>query len=146
MCNFPLISLIFYFLFSFIIIFFSAKFQEAAKCFAEMPLLFLLGSIRGSLIDSLRYDLNTVCFGYPLTRTPPTPAPPPADWSTRPLNASTQSATEITQICALSLISHTIKRCSINQRLRSRRHCFPSSCASCSPCFSHCPLPSAVHS
>ncbi|KAL7729890.1 hypothetical protein ACLKA6_014739 [Drosophila palustris] len=35
-------------------------FQDVSKCFAEMPLLFLLGSIRGSLIDSLRHDLNVV--------------------------------------------------------------------------------------
>ncbi|KAH8358423.1 hypothetical protein KR093_000053 [Drosophila rubida] len=36
------------------------SFRDAAHCFAEMPLLFLLGSIRGSLIDSLRHDLNLV--------------------------------------------------------------------------------------
>ncbi|KAH8417458.1 hypothetical protein KR222_000260 [Zaprionus bogoriensis] len=35
-------------------------FRGPEQCFAEMPLLFLLGSIRGSLIDSLRHDLNTV--------------------------------------------------------------------------------------
>lgn len=52
LCNFSLISLIF----------FSAHFKDPRKCFAEMPLLFLLGSIRGSLIDSLRNDLNTVSF------------------------------------------------------------------------------------
>ncbi|XP_068158083.1 uncharacterized protein [Drosophila tropicalis] len=35
-------------------------FNEIAQCFAEMPLLFVLGTIRGSLIDSLREDLNVV--------------------------------------------------------------------------------------
>ncbi|XP_064550918.1 dynein axonemal heavy chain 10 [Drosophila montana] len=35
-------------------------FTEISKCFAEMPLLFLLGSIRGNLIDSLRDTLKMV--------------------------------------------------------------------------------------
>ncbi|EDV92648.1 GH18884 [Drosophila grimshawi] len=35
-------------------------FKEISHCFAEMPLLFLLGSIRGSLIDSLRHTLQMV--------------------------------------------------------------------------------------
>ncbi|SPP80284.1 dynein heavy chain 10, axonemal [Drosophila guanche] len=36
------------------------SFNEIANCFAEMPLFFLLGTVRGSLINSLRDDLNLV--------------------------------------------------------------------------------------
>ncbi|KAH8295402.1 hypothetical protein KR018_010894 [Drosophila ironensis] len=35
-------------------------FQEIPNCFAEMPLLFLIGTCRGSLIDSLRDAFNLV--------------------------------------------------------------------------------------
>ncbi|KAH8257767.1 hypothetical protein KR038_000855 [Drosophila bunnanda] len=35
-------------------------FNEVQKCFAEMPLYFLIGTVRGSLINSLRDDLNLV--------------------------------------------------------------------------------------